>query len=400
MNKKEMMETTYEINSKRIIFSLLIWIISIGVGLFFNEYVLSNSRWYDMNLLTKYIFQFSLLLSFAVAGAVLFNMDKMELNQVKLHPLAFVAFSIPISIGLALFRSYCHMGNTIINGCFILFIYSLAYMSFIDCYKRKYGYLWAIFIFLILFLTASVATNVKMILFTLTIYALALLLGIKIFKPSKKFLWIISWIIICCLTFALLTYVVETRSHVMNSILGFYRPKSVPEYNSLINWITDYKWFDFFLNNTFTDDINSLYAAPYGHLLVSFGLIPTMLFIFSQGAALTMMLLESIKFKDKQRKFLGIVSVGIMIFHFLLSVSSSFCRGPLIELGGTFITIVGLEYCIIPAFFFYILWFGDKKVKFLDVIKHYFKSKRKDCDIIYLDDFDLQEEDKKESASI
>ena len=72
------------------------------------------------------------------------------------------------------------------------------------------------------------------------------------------------------------------------------------------------------------------------------------------------MIINALHFKDKNKKFLGIMSALMVGCHLYFSIGSSFIRTPMTEFGAPFITIYGLGYCVLPVILYFWLEFSER----------------------------------------
>ena len=170
-----------------------------------------------------------------------------------------------------------------------------------------------------------------------------------------------KWIIHCLIMFVSLSlissFIMASSENLVYRATGFLAPRTIYEYNNLIEFITEFKWITYNPDNTFTEAINSDFACTYSHILVSLGAIPALVIIVLQWFAIALMGIQAWNFKHSKRRYLGLMCTAIMGLHLLFATASSFLRMPMAEFGAPFVTEVGLEYCVFPLILYlYLCW--------------------------------------------
>jgi len=344
---------------KKTVSIISIWIASFLFGVFYNTNLLCmpyGNMW----------FRFSRHTLMFVLGAIVFGLliygfkDDVE-KKIKHKKIIAIIYFL-LAGGFLYYLKINNISNNLINGAFVLLIYPLSMLAIYNSIKYKHKYLTMTLIILGMSGMAWLTSGIKLMMFNLILGVIAETVTVLFFNSSnwKKWLLHISGMIfVIIIIFCLIGC---NSSDIMYKIEGFLNPKTVYEYNNLISAITDMKWLTYAPDNTFTEDINSMYACTYSHIGVSLGIIPLLIIILTQLIGIVLMWLQSWRFNNRKRKYMGLMCVIIMGLHLIFAISSSFLRIPLVEFGGLFLTSVGLEYCVFPlVFYLYLVYLEIKK---------------------------------------
>jgi len=346
-------------SNKRTLSFALIWLASIILG------VIYNSMWVDVinSYLSSYI-TVILTLFFIGTGILVFvRATEINLDSKRLYVLLYTFCAVFISSLLWNEKQhFYYLADTLLDGTLIMMLFPLGLLCIKNSFNSKYGIIISSLSFLGILASAAIISGTKLFMIAGAFLFVGETLAIKLYKPEKKKIW--SWhsCIMFVIYMGMTLLLISCSVNYEQRVIGFIEPQRISEYKNLLDWITSSNWFDYFPNSTFLNDINSPYAATYAHLLTILGRIPCIAIILAQGYAIVCMLLNTLCFKDKNRKYLGLMSCVMLAFHLIYSVASSFIRIPMTELGAPFITIYGMGYCLPPLFLYICLELAERGV--------------------------------------
>lgn len=347
---------------KRTRFIIFAWIASIALGLFYNYALLDME-----SKLPNYIATFSMLLTFGVGIYVAIKIMGADLLKSRVNALVFCLCAASVLGGMYSLGHFHYMADTLIDGLMIAMLFPLGLLCIKNSFSSKFGALSCSFIYFSILTATGLVSGTKLMLFAGGFLLLGEIIAIRLYKPENKKLWCTHFAILTSLFLGIALFVLSNTVDVHTHAIGYLDPQSVHEYNMLKNWISGVGLFEYFPNNSFISDINSAYAATYAHLLVCFGWIPCVLIMILQVAATVCMIINALHFKDKNKKFLGIMSALMIGCHLYFSIGSSFIRTPMTEFGAPFITIYGLGYCVLPVMFYIWLDYSERGLTLRDV---------------------------------
>jgi guanylate kinase len=367
---------------KRTGFIIFAWIASIALGLFYNYALLDIE-----SKLSNYLATFSMLVIFGIGIYVTIKIMGVNLMKLPLNTPVFCLCAAYILGRMYFFRHIHYMANTLIDGLMIAMLLPLGLMCIKNSFSSKWGALSYSFVYFSILAATGTVSGTKLMIFSGVFLILGEIIAIRLYKPENKKLWYTHFAILASLFLGIALFILSNTVNVYTRTIGFLDPQSVHEYNMLYDWISGVGLFEYFPNNSFISDINSAYAATYAHLLVCLGWIPCLLIMLLQVAATVCMIINALLFKDKSKKFLGIMSSLMIGCHLYFSIGSSFIRTPMTEFGAPFITIYGLEYCVLPVMLYIWLDFSERGVT-LKGIYGFFKdvSFPNDSDCKLIDD--------------
>lgn len=340
---------------KRAVPVLLIFLASIALGIFYNTYLIEYHSFDHSSMLPRYLLGIFTVLLFFVQGALLHYslMYTFEKHKNKL-PLLLGYMSIAALIIYIIKRTY--FGVNYLNVFIMIYIYPFATLGVIPQFYKKYGSLYSSIVFAFLIATCGFISDIKMILFSAVIFIVAEFISIKLVNPPKKKYWYWHVGILAVITVLSFCIMIFLKWNIFDRrIAGFFNPDSILEYRMLLDWLSNCEWISFSPSKMFVEDINSLTACPYAHIMTCFGILPTVVFIVLQAFMVLLVFRNSIRFEDTTRKYLGIISSVMIGLHLALSLCSSFYIIPMVGYGAPFLLTTGIGLSYIPILLYFYL---------------------------------------------
>ncbi len=340
---------------KRTRFIIFSWLASIALGMFYNHAILDIE-----SKLPSYIATISMLITFGIAIYATLKIMGINLMKSRLNMLVFCLCGTSILGGIFSLGHFHYIADTLLDGLIIAMLFPLGLLCIKNSFNNKFGTLSCSLLYFAILAATGVVSGTKLMLFSGGFILLGEIIAIRLYTPENKKLWYSHFAILTSLFLGIALFVLSNTVDVQTRTIGYLNPQSVHEYNMLKNWITGVSLFEYFPNNSFISDINSAYAATYAHLLVCFGWIPCLLIMITQITATIFMFINAIRFRDKNKKFLGIMSALMIGSHLYFSIGSSFIRTPMTEFGAPFITTYGLGYCVLPVMLYIWLEYSER----------------------------------------
>lgn len=347
---------------KRTRFIIFTWLASIVLGMFYNHAILDIE-----SKLPSYIATISMLITFGIAIYATLKIMGINLIKSRLNMLTFCLCAASVLGGIFSLGHFHYMADTILDGLIIAMLFPLGLLCIKNSFNNKFGILSCSLLYFAILAAAGVVSDTKLMLFSGGFILLGEIIAIRLYKPENKKLWYTHVAILASLFIGVALFVLSATTNVHTRTIGYLNPQSVFEYDKLKEWISYASLLEYSPNNSFISDIHSAYAATYAHLLVCFGWIPCLLIMITQITATVFMFINSLRFRDKNKKFLGIMSALMIGCHLYFSIGSSFIRTPMTEFGAPFITTYGLGYCVLPVMLYIWLEYSERGLTLKDI---------------------------------
>ena len=211
----------------------------------------------------------------------------------------------------------------------------------------------------VFYLTGGLKAMVLCVIALLTILTVAK--EKNVFKESGVALGaIISIFIVMVMLFS---YIATKNESMMARVYEFVSPSKYQRTAYLWNSVKNAPLFTYDTTNKFIANVGTYYGCTYGHLMMIFGNIPIMLFMLIQLCGVFMMIWRSFKLKKNFNQLAALVCSVTIGVQLMFSIGSTFLRTPINEFGTPFVTIVGVEYCVIPIILYgFMVYYDDKKI--------------------------------------
>ena len=347
---------------KRIMPVLLIFLASISLGLFYNTYLIEYP-WHT-SLLEGYIKGILSVFLLVIQGWCIYDLCTPLYKKYKSNFPILLSSIFIITILLYVLRTRI-FGVGYINVFIMLYVYPLVFLGMKEQFINKHGLINVTILFSALMIICLFVSDIKMILFSAIAFIITEIISINLFAASqkKKWYWHVGVLTVVSIL-SLVSVILLNWSIFERRIAGFFNPDTVLEYRMLLDWIGRCKLISFNLNKAFVNDINSMTACPYSHIMSCFGVLPTMLFICLQLYFVLAMFKTSTKFTEDSRKLLGMVSSAIVTVHLLISLASSFFIIPMVGYGAPVFLGTGLSYSYVPLLTYFYLEFVEIYLKY------------------------------------